>query len=210
MTSEKTMSLDDKLAQIVSVVLHPLLMPVYGLLIIFTAPALYGYIPFSVKKILLFIVLINNVVMPLMLITYFRFRNVISSWTIENRSERAIPLITTSFFYLFTVYLIYKFHIPFFIKSFIICSAVLAIAVTIINFWWKISIHSAGAGALTALVMILSIRMHTPLTWLMIIVVLMAGLVMSSRLWLHSHTPWEVWSGFLLGVLGSGLCLFLF
>ena len=209
MTSEKTLSLDNRLAQIISAVFHPLLMPLYGLLIIFTTPALFGYLPFPVKKILFFIVIINNLVMPLMLITYFKFRNVITSWTIENRNERIIPLITTSFFYLFTVYLIYRFHIPFFIKSFIICSAILAIAVTILSFWWKISIHSTGAGAITALVLILSVKMHTPLTLLMIIVILMAGLVMSSRLWLNSHTPGEVWSGFLLGFSGSGLCLFL-
>jgi len=207
MISEKTISPDDRLAQIVSVIFHPLLMPVYGLLIIFTAPVLYGYLPFQVKRMLLFIVAINNVFLPLMLISYFRFRRLISSWTMNDRKERIIPLIITSFFYLFSVYLIYRFHIPFFIKSFIICSAVLAVAVTIVNFWFKISLHSIGAGVLTALVMILSIKMQAPVTLLMIIVILASGLVMSSRLWLKSHTPGEVWSGFLLGMLGSCLCL---
>jgi membrane-associated phospholipid phosphatase len=210
MTPQKTISLDDRLAQIVSAIFHPLLIPIYGLLIIFIAPALFGYLPFSEKKMLFFIIVVNNVLIPFMLITYFRFRNIISSWTIEDRRERIIPLITTSFFYSITVYLIYRIHIPLFLKSFILCSTLLAIAVTIINFWWKISIHATGAGALTALVLILSLRMHTPLTWLMIIVILSGGLVMSSRLWLNSHTPAEVWTGFLLGFFGSGIFLILF
>lgn len=210
MKSEKTISIDDRLAQIVSTIFHPLLIPFYGLLIIFTAPSLYGFLPFQVKKILFIIVLVDNIIMPLMLITYFKFRNLISSWTVEDRRERIIPLITTSFFYSFTVYLTYKFHIPFFIKSFIICSAILVIAVTIINFWYKISVHSTGAGAMTALVLMLSLRMQAPLTWLMILVILGSGLVMSSRLWLNAHTPGEVWWGFLLGLSGTCLCLGLF
>ncbi len=210
MTSEKTISIDDRLAQVVSAIFHPLLIPLYGLLIIFTAPALYGYLPMQVKKIVFFIILIENVLLPVMLISYFRFRNIITTWTMESRKERILPLITTSFFYLFSVYPTLRFNIPFFVKLFIICSAFLAIAVTIVNFWYKISIHATGAGAMTALVMILSLRMHAPLTGLMIIVILISGLVMSSRLWLGSHTPGEVWSGFLLGIFGLCLCLCFF
>lgn len=207
MLSEKSVSIDDRLAQLVSVLFHPLLMPVYGLLIIFTCPALYGYLPFQVKKIILFIVIINNVLIPLMMITYFRFRNLISTWTIGNRKERILPLVTTTMFYAFTVYLIYRFHIPLFIKSFIICSAALVLAVTIITFWFRISLHATACGAITALVMILSFRMQISLTWMLIVVILVSGLVMSSRLWLKAHTPSEIWAGFLLGSAGSLLYL---
>ena len=210
MIPEKTLSADDRLAQIISGILHPLLMPFYGLLIIFEAPALYGYLPSQVKKIMFFIVLVENILIPVMLITYLRFRNIVTTWTMGNRKERIIPLIMTSFFYIFTVYLTFRFHIPFFIKSFIICLAILAVAVTIVSFWYKISIHATGAGALTALVLILSLKMQASLSWLMIIVILASGLVMSSRLWLGSHTPGEVWSGFLLGIFGSALCLWFF
>jgi hypothetical protein len=210
MTDDKTEQLDDVLAKIISAICHPLLMPVYGLLIIFSAPALFGLLPFDIKKTLFMIILINNVIIPLCLMPYFRFRNIISSWSVEKRQERIIPLVTTSFFYSVTVYLTLKFHIPVFIKAFILASAFLVIAVTIINFWWKISIHSAGMGALTALVLVLSVKMQTPLTWFMIVVILSTGLVMSSRLWLNSHTPGEVWSGFLLGACGIGLTLILF
>ena len=210
MTTGKTISIDDRLAQIISGVFHPLLMPFYGLLIIFNAPALYGYLPLQVKRIMFFIILVENILIPVMLITYLKFRNIITTWTMDSRKERIMPLIMTSFFYVFTVYLTYRFHIPFFIKSFIVCLAVLAVAVTIISFWYKISIHATAAGALTALVLVLSLRMQAPLAWLMIIVILASGLVMSSRLWLGSHTPGEVWSGFLLGIFGSGLCLLFF
>ena len=208
MTPESTHTTGNRIAVIISTLFHPLLMPVYGMLIIFSAPTLFGYLPFSVKKILFFIVLVNNVLLPLSLMPYFRYRNIISSWMIEERKERRAPMITTSLFYLVTAYIFLRFQIPLFIKYFVLVSAIMSIAVTIINFWWKISVHAVGSGALIALVVILSIKMHTPLTWFFVPVILASGLVMSSRLWLNSHSPVEIWLGFLLGVLVPVFLLF--
>ena len=149
-------------ARIISIIFHPLLMPVYGLLIIFSAPTLFGFLPATVKKILLMILVIDNVMVPLSLLPYFRFRNIITSWVVDERKERTIPLIATSLFYCITVYIIIRFHIPVFIKYFLLAAAGLNVALTIINLRWKISIHAAASGALLALIIILSIRMHTP------------------------------------------------
>jgi hypothetical protein len=195
------------MAKIISIIFHPLLMSVYGILIIFSAPTPIGYLPVTVKKLLLLITLINNVLLPLSLIPYFRYRNIITSWAVEARKERMLPLLTTSFFYSVTAFISFKFNIPPFIKSFIFSATFLAICVTIISLWWKISIHSVGAGALTALVIVLSVKMYTPLTWFLLGVILVSGLVLSSRLWLNLHSPKEVWFGLLLGFLGSALFL---
>jgi hypothetical protein len=200
----------DILAKIISVVFHPLLIPLYGMLIIFSAPTLFGFLPPKVKTILTFIVLINNVLVPLSLMPYFRLRNIITSWTVVNRSERTIPLSATTFFYLITVYLVVRYHIPFFIKSFLIAASALSLIITLINFRMKISIHAAGIGALTALIVILSWKMHTPLTLILIGALLSSGLVLSSRLWLNSHTPREVWSGYFLGILVPAVILSIF
>lgn len=210
MTFDKTSAFEDTLAKIISAVFHPLLVPLYGLLIIFLAPTILEYLPLAYKKTLLLIVLINNVIIPLSLMPYFRYRNIISSWFLINRKERIIPLITTSFFYFITLYITLTFKVSVFINAFILTLAVLSSIITIINFWFKISIHSVGAGALLALVIALSLKSHVPLTLMLIAVILIAGLVLSSRLWLNSHTPKEIWLGFLLGVSISALLLFLF
>ena len=207
MTDNRTQYFPDIMAKIISIIFHPLLMSVYGILIIFSAPTPIGYLPVTVKKLLLLITLINNVLLPLSLIPYFRYRNIIISWAVEARKERMLPLLTTSFFYSVTAFISFKFNIPPFIKSFIFSATFLAICVTIISLWWKISIHSVGAGALTALVIVLSVKMYTPLTWFLLGVILVSGLVLSSRLWLNSHSPKEVWFGLLLGFLGSSLFL---
>lgn len=199
----------DTAAKIISVLFHPLFIPVYGMLIILSAPTLYGFLPFSVKKILLTIIVINNVVVPLLFIPYFKYREIIKTWQMETREERVLPLVVTNFFYLVSVYIFWRFHLPLFIKSFVLAAAAISTIVTIVNFWWKISVHAVGAGAMLALVIVLAVTMHTPLFIMMILSVLISGLILSARLWLNSHNPVEVWTGFFTGLVVSAAVMLL-
>ncbi len=210
METEKTGNITDTFARIISVVFHPLFMPVYGLLIIFSAPTLFGYLPFQVKKLLLLIVMINNVILPFSLMPFFIHRNIISSWTVENRRERIIPLLLTTILYSVTSFIIFRLPIPLFLKTFVFSTFFISIIVTVINFWWKISLHSTAAGAIIALVLILSFKMFTPLTGYLVISVIAGGLVLSSRLRLNYHNPLQVWMGFLAGFFGLSLFMMLF
>lgn len=197
-------------AKTVSVVFHPLFMPVYGILIIFSAPTLFGYLPFSVKRLLLLIVMINNVLLPLSLLPYLRYRNHITSWAIDNRRERVLPLFIATILYAATSYIIVRYPVPGFIKSFILGVFIISLLVTVMNMWWKISIHSAAAGAIMALVLVLSLKMNSPLIWPLMIVIISAGLILSSRLKLNAHNSSEVWSGFFLGCSLMALLLWFF
>jgi len=210
MTTDEKKDFQDSAAKIISVIFHPLFMPVYAMLIIFSAPTLFGYLPFEVKRLLFLIILINNVFLPLSLLPFFRYRNIISTWSIEEKRERIIPLLITTILYSATAFIIFRFPIPFFLKSFIIATFFVSLSVTVINFWWKISIHSAGVGALTAIIIILSLKMYSPLVWYLVAAIITSGLVLSSRLKLNSHTPQQVWFGFLTGFLVLGLYMWFF
>lgn len=210
MTTDEPKDVLEKTAKIISVVFHPLLMPVYGLAIIFSAPTLFGYLPFNVKRLLILIMLVNNVLLPLSLLPFFIHRNIISSWTIIERKERNIPLIMSTLLYCTTTFIIFRFPVPVFLKSFIFGASILSLIVTVINFWWKISLHSVGAGALISLVLILSMKMLTPLEWYLIPVVIITGLVLSSRLKLNLHSPAQVWIGLFTGFFGLSLFMMLF
>jgi hypothetical protein len=210
MTSEIKEPGGSTLAKIVSVVFHPLMIPLYGILIIFSAPTLFDFIPFEIKRALVLIVLINNILLPLSLMVYLYYRKMITSVVIDNRNERMLPLALTTFFYFITVYIFIKFRIPVFIKTFMLTAAIISLAVMIINYWFMISIHAAGAGALLAMMLMLSFTMHTPLTWFLVPVVLISGAILSSRLLLNSHSPREAWFGFLLGFGVTALLLWIF
>ena len=210
MTTDNPKDFAGNFARIITVVFHPLLMPIYGMAIIFSAPTLLGYLPFNVKKLLLLIMLVNNVLLPLSLLPFFFHRNIITSWSISDRKERNIPLIITTVLYCTTSFIILKFPIPLFLKSYIFASAFLSIVVTVINLLWKISLHSVGAGALIGLVLVLSIKMLTPLDLFLIPAIIAGGLILSSRLKLNMHSPEQVWIGLFTGFAGLSLFMLYF
>jgi hypothetical protein len=209
MTTDKPKNFPDTLAKIIAMIFHPLLMPVYGMAIIFSAPTLFGYLPYNVKKLLLLIMLVNNVLLPLSLLPFFIQRKIITSWAISEKRERNIPLIITTILYFATSFIIFRFPIPVFLKSFVFATAFLSLIVTVINFWWKISLHSVGSGALIGLVLLLSVKMLTPLDWYLISAIIAGGLVLSSRLKLDLHSPLQVWVGLFAGFFGLTLFMIL-
>jgi hypothetical protein len=210
MEEDKRKKFKENAAKIISILFHPLLMPVYGLLVIFFAPTLFWYLPFRVKEILFFTFLINNVLIPLSLMPFLRYRNIISSWVIEERSERLIPLFIVALLYSVTSYIMFKLQIPVFVKAYTYSLALLAIILMIINLIWKISLHSAGAGAMTASVFVLSVKMGVPLPVQVTAFLLLSGIVMSARLQMNSHEPRQVYGGFVTGFLIQGLFMILF
>jgi hypothetical protein len=205
MTFEEPKDLFNRLAKIITIIFHPLLMPLYGMIIIFAAPTLLGYLPFNIMKLLFLIILVNNVLLPISLLPFFVHQHIISSYSINERKERNIPLIISTVLYGTSSYIIFRFPIHVFLKSFIFATAFLSLIVTVINFRWKISLHSVGSGALIALVLILSVKMLTPLQWYLIAAFIAAGLTLSSRLELNLHSPQQVWVGLLTGFFGLTL-----
>jgi hypothetical protein len=115
----------------------------------------------------------------------------------------------TTILYGSTSYIIFKFPIPVFFKSYIFATALLALMVTLINFRWKISLHSVGSGALIALIMMLSIKMITPLLWYLIPAIIITGFILSSRLRLNQHNPLQVWLGLFSGFFGFAVFMML-
>lgn len=209
MDNQRETNIYEKLAWLVSVIFHPLLMPLYGLVFLLTAPTLIRYLPVEIKELLLLVILINNVLIPAGLLMFFRYRKLISSYGIDDRNERVMPLLTTAILYCTTSFIIFRFQIPFFLKSFIFATSVVAIILSMINFWWKISIHSAGAGALTATILILSFKMQADLLWYLAAIILASGVILASRLRLNAHEPSQVWAGFATGFLGISLFILL-
>ena len=210
MDKEDTNGINHTPAKIISIVFHPMLIPLYGLLIIFLAPTLFWYIPFKVKKILFLVMLTNNILIPVSLLPFFRYRNIISSWIIETREERVVPLLAVSFFYSLTSIIIFRLQIPAFLKGYIFSISIITVIATLINFWSKISLHSIGAGALNGIVIVLSLKTHADLTWFILAALIIGGLVLSSRLKLNSHNPSQVYLGFLTGLAGMILFMELF
>ncbi|MFN8240038.1 MAG: hypothetical protein U0X39_04710 [Bacteroidales bacterium] len=197
------------LPKFISVLFHPVFMPVYGLLVIFTAPTVFWYLPLVVKKWLFVVYMILDVIVPLSLMPFLVHRKIISSWQMENREDRILPLILLTVFYVSTSVLIHRWQIPFFLKAYTYSLPAISFVLLLVTLKWKISLHAAGAGALTALVIILSLRMSTALTWYLSGVLLLSGIILSSRLRLDAHAPSEVYTGYSTGFVVSFIFMLL-
>jgi hypothetical protein len=197
-------------AKIVSVLFHPLFMPVYGLAIILSDFSPLGYLPFTVKRLLFLIMVINNIFLPLSTLPFLRQMNFISSFTLDEREERAVPMIIATLLYATTSYIIYRFPVPHILKSYFFATFILSLIVTVTNFRWKISLHSVGAGALTGIILYFSFTLKAPMLWFLVITLLSAGVILSARLRLNLHSPAQVWGGFFTGFAGLFLLMSVF
>lgn len=192
-------------SKIISIFFHPVFMPVYGLGIILSDYTPFGFLQLPVKKLLLMIIIVNNVFLPFALMPVLMYMNFVNSWTMREREERVVPMIISTILYATSFYIFYKFPVPFFLKSFMFSIFLISLILTLINFRWKISLHSVASGSLAGLILYLSFRLNSDLLWMLVLVVIAGGMIMSARLRLDLHSPRQVWLGF-----STGFVLFIF
>ncbi len=210
MERDRFEGIHNRVANVVSILFHPLFLPLYMLAILISAPTVIAYLPLRLKLILLAVIFVNTVLMPALLIVLLWYRKYISSINVEKREERTILLLMTALLYLITTVMLWRLNLPGIIKSFIASVTILLFVIAVINLRSKISIHAAGAGAMTAIIILLSTRLQVSLVFLVIPSVAISGLVLHSRLQLNAHKPGEVYWGYLTGAVVVSFVLSLF
>lgn len=210
MESESTNRYLETISNIISIIFHPVFLPVYGLLIIFNAPTFMVHLPAGLKRVIFTLATINMTVVPLAVMPFLRHRKLISSYKMDSRQERLIPLSVGAMMYIVTSIIFYSYQIPQLIKSFTLAAAVASVLILLITFRWKISAHAAGMGALLACVMVLSVKMMTNLSAFWIPVLLFSGLVLSARMYLKSHNPAQIYMGYITGFIPVFLVMMIF
>lgn len=145
-----------------------------------------------------------TVAMPLLSLVVLYKWGIISDINLSKRKERILPTYIALIYYGSFYYLMRQIQgIDVVILS-AIFSCIVAITMTnIITSWWKISIHGAGISLITGIFIAatqVKFVSHTPT---IIILFLLVGIVGWSRLYLHKHTPAQVYAGSILGFLVS-------
>ncbi|WP_083631232.1 hypothetical protein [Labilibacter marinus] len=190
-----------KVATVLSLLLHPLLMPTIGLLVIFSTQSHVTFIPFEYRRLVSIIVLISTCVLPLSIMPLFLQIGVIKSMQMETPRERIIPLLSTAAFFILGYFFLKKFQLPAFIPLFFLGTLVAVLLSTTITFFWKISIHMIGIGGLLGALVSMSLRYGVNVNVWMLGVIMIAGVLGSSRLLLGAHKPSQIYAGFFLGLI---------
>ena len=138
-------------------------------------------------------------------IKMIRKRSVIQSFSMETRSERIIPFFAISIFYLVVCVMLSN-RLGW--ESFFIVAlstiAGTSFLVSGITLKFKISVHSVAASSVVGfLLAVMLVRAESDLLYPLITAIVLAGAVMSSRLYLNAHTPAQVGYGCLLGFIAS-------
>ena len=205
-----------KAAEVVSVILHPLFIPsiLFGIVLFFSphvsAPLSEEY-RFPVWGLLV----VTTLVIPLSSFLILHYFGTMPSLKMARRQERPVPFLYISFFYAVTTYFFVS-KFPSLINLNIMLAGITFIlfVITLITFYWKISAHSTGIGGAVGFLAAFSMLYHDlQLMYPLAVMVVLAGISMSARLYLNEHKPLEVWVGALLGLsmsFASVLVLFLF
>ena len=186
----------------ISYLFHPLLIPTYLLLILFSSDTYMAYVlSDSLKKIILLTVLVLTCLMPVLSSYLLLKRGGVQSMLMENKSERTLPFIFTILYYITCFYFLQKIPVPSFIRV-LILGATCSIAVAlIVNFFWKISVHMIGMGGLCGALYALSVVLYGNFQLEIIAAFILSGIVATARLQSQAHSPAQLYTGFTAGFI---------
>lgn len=192
----------DLTANLLSWILVPVFIPIYGMILIFTLSVL-SMTTLPITRVLVTLVLFGiNVAIPMALMLVLKRLKVISDVGLNMRRERPIPYLIVMLCYLASARYLYAHGAPDWVSMFFTGGGAAALINLIVNFKWKISAHAAGMGGVCALLVYIAHQMPdgANIIWLCVWV-LLSGLLGAARIWLRRHTLLQVIAGFLNGYL---------
>jgi len=202
---------EEKFATLLSYILHPLLMPVYGFALLFYSPNYVAtFTPSNVKLKILLITFVFTFVLPTINALILLSTGRINSLEMETSKERSIPYGSAALYYFALFYLFYHQQFPGIFKSLVLGAAFSILLTWFINFKWKISAHTVGIGGTAGAALGVIYRLHAEMYTVFILLIFFSGILAYARLKLNAHTPSQVYSGFALGfIVELGIILFL-
>jgi hypothetical protein len=192
--------MEKRLAQIIAILFHPLLIPTYSFLLLFNIDSyLTLQLVFKAKLVLTLMIFTSTVVTPLILFTIFKRNRMIVDFHMRTKEERLYPYLSLTTIYFLLYLLISRTALQPIYGFILLSTTIVSLTVFFINLRWKISVHTAAMGGLTGMILGLSYRLQTDLFIMTGIIIICSGLVGFARLKTDSHKPSEIYSGYLVG-----------
>ena len=195
-------------ANFLSTVLSPLLMPTYGVFLVLWVSVLC-ILPYGTRVAVLLICMGITCILPLIFLSVLRHFKLVKNLHVDIREQRLIPYLFTVLCYAVAAYYLYYCHSPQWFVMFMVGSAIAVLLMALINLKWKVSAHMAGIGGIVALVYQLHVQGLSAfdLLWLLCFIIIVAGALGSARLALRRHTLWQVLAGVVVGFLSVSLTM---
>lgn len=211
----------------ISYIFHPLLMPLLGMYFLFELPTIPdSYFVFDSLyffpdeyKLRLYIVLgVLTFLAPLISLLIMRWNGMISSLHLEKKEERVYPFTIVSFYYLLS-YIFIRYQWPEQLQhpafvGFIFGILVVFVLTFLINNWIKISLHAAAIFGVLGMIIAYNQSQlaffegeKIPNLIFILCFAVIAGLVVTARLYVKAHTLKELLLGMGIGFFGMYVCV---
>jgi len=198
-------------ANLVSIIFHPVLLPLYASLAIIQAnPIAFRFGEYDSRWLILQLIILT-VVMPGFTISIMKPLGFIKSFKMKDRTERILPMVAGLFYYIWIVVLYIKQGLVPEILTVLMAGVLLTLIFSfLINLLVvKISLHTAGMGILMGYFLGMIAFSERDLIPVLILVILAAGIVGTSRLFLKAHNEEEIYLGYFTGMLGQLIAIYI-
>ncbi|WP_304976890.1 phosphatase PAP2 family protein [Duncaniella muris] len=195
-----------RISEILSVLFSPLLVPTYGM-ILAAFLTILRFLPTNLLCTAVGITFVITCLIPVSIIMALFRSGMVSDPGLNERKERYLPYGAVVLCYLGCGFFFFKASAPLWLPMFFAGAALATVINVAVNYWWKISAHAAAMGGLVALLFRI-VASHYALynmnLWLSAVIIL-AGAVMTARVYLGRHTLWQV----LAGCANGFICVYL-
>lgn len=206
------------LAKTISYLFHPLFITVYSLAVLyFLHPFIFDNKDEKSKIIFFSYTILSTLIIPVLAIILMKNLNMIDTFKMEKKTERIGPLIVISILYLW-LFINFKnsTELPLDFAAMMLGASFAVMSAFFINNFIKISLHSLGMGSVISLLLILKYKLEysglsfktsavssveLSMDFLMIMAIILAGIVGTSRLSLKAHTVKELYLGYIVGFI---------
>lgn len=189
-------------ATIASYILHPIFMP------LIMAFVIYLITPFSFAKYdgkqlpLVFIqIALSSIFFPLLVVVLLKGLGFIDSIFMRTNKERIVPVLATMICYWWISHVFKNLDAPLILQVLLRGAYWGMIVLFVCSIFYKISMHTMAAGGMLGILIVLLILSPVKMTIPLFIGIGIAGISGTARMLLGAHTQFEIWTGYLFGIL---------
>jgi hypothetical protein len=191
-------------AHLFSFIFHPLFIPLIATwFLAYIQPGYFTGISPHDKLLIVIQVGFNTIFYPALSVLLLRVLGFIKSILLKTKRERIIPYIASNIFY-FWMFLVFKNQpeVPVILTGFMFGVFLASSIALIANIYYKISMHALGVGALCGLMGIIIFSGFSYAIFLMaMLVLIITGLVATSRMIVSDHRPFDIYSGIFISII---------
>ena len=190
-----------------SYVFHPLFIPTYiTFFLIYVHPYVFSDTDPRTKLMRGLSVILLTAFFPAFSVFLLKMLDFTSSIFLKTRKERIIPYVISMFFYFWIFYVsINLSDCPLLFRVMLLGVFLSCIAAYMANIYYKVSMHAVAMGSFMTFFILLALHGTYFMGLYLSLSILIAGIVCTARLVVSDHHPFDVYSGFLMGVIMQGV-----